>query len=293
MANVVSVKLLYKPFFLQKDNGAADPIYYSAFDMRRFIAGLFPRSGILGASQLWTQQSANVGMSITVSAGYALVDNYLVHLAGSLTIDLSGFAASPASTRTHRVYVSVYDALRNGTTYDAAIDVVEDTGAGAAPPANATATMELATITIAKNQGLIQNANITNTVRHGGTATEYVSLTGSLNSTIDSAASSSAVAGCRLLYDDGIVRLGGGVVRANGAAFTGATELGRMAAFYRPARTRILIGACSLPDSAASTPTYDTSWRLQIDPDGLMTAQLQPTQKPNVLFLDGMTYDLD
>lgn len=294
MATVVSSTLAYKPFFLQKDVGASDPIYYSASDFRRMLTGLFPRTGILGSSHFLITQADNVGMAIKVNAGYAVVGRYLVHSAETQTIDLSGFSGSPAATRTHKVFLSVYDALTAGSDYAAKVEVVEDTGAGANPPGNAANYLQLGTLSVGPNQGNIQNKNIANTVRHGGNAGEYVMLDGYLDALFTTAGTDTDGADFRALYTNGFVRLSGAIKRADGKAFANGANynIGVMHSNLRPARTVFLSGACSVYDSPSDN-TGSYHWRLAINKDGLMTAFLPTGTGPRYLNFDGMSYDLD
>lgn len=297
---IVSSTLAYKPFFLEKDSGEADPIYYSAADFTRFFSGILPRSGILGSSHFLVAQADNVGMSIKVNSGYANVGGrYLVHLAEDITIDVSSFS-NPTGTRTHLVYLSVYNALENGFDYDAKIDVVEDTGTGAVTPPSANEFLQLATITVTPNQGLILNTNINNTVRHGGMAGEYVYLAPYLDSAFTVAGTETGTFDFRGRYENGRVWLSGAIKRANGTHFAngGSYDLGTMLSNFRPVRTFYLPAASSIYNSGSDDPgTY--YWRLSIDKNGAMNARVPPTtgvpagSGPSYLFFDGISYDLD
>lgn len=297
MANVVSTTLANAPFFLQKDVGDGDPIYYSAADFRRFFNGVLPRSGILGSSHFLVTQADNVGMAIKVNSGFANVAGlYLVHLPNDLTINLGSFAANPPATRTHKVFLSVYDEQTTSVGgYGANIDVMEDTGAGANyPPSTTSAYLQLATITVAPNQQNIQNANIVNTVRHGGMAGEYVYLAPYLNTGFDTAGSDADTSDFRARYENGRVFLSGAVKRTGGTAFANGSsyDFGVMHSNLRPARTKYITGPCSIYDSQSdSTGTY--TWRLSITKDGVMNARLPTGTGPQYLLFDGMSYDLD
>lgn len=291
----VSRLLTYDPFFLQKGPGDPDPIFYSAADFTRYTAGIMRRSGVLGSSDFLVVQADNVGMSIKVNSGYANVGGkYLVHLADDVTIDL-GFTGNPSATRTHKVFLSIYNPLeKDASDYGAAIDVVEDTGAGAAPPVAAAYYLQLATITVAPNQGNIQNANIDNTVRHGGNAGEYVYLAPYLDGAFVPAGADTGGVDVRARYENGRVWLSGAIKRspANQFANGGSYDIGAMHSNLRPAHTVYLTGACSIYDSPSdSTGTY--TWRLSIGADGLMNARLPTGTGPLYLFFDGMSYDLD
>ena len=297
VANVVSSTLAEAPFFLQRPEGT--PIYYSAADMTRYTAGIIGRSGILGSSHFLVTQAANVGMAIKVNSGYANVGGlYLVHQVVDQTIDLSGFDASPAATRTHKVFLSVYNALEEGDNeYAGKVEVVEDTGGGANPPADAAYTLQLATITVGPGQGNIQNANITNTVRHGGMAGEYVYLAGYLRSGFASAGDQTDGHDFRARYENGRVWLSGSIRRTTPTSTSpfangGSYDFADMHSNLRPARTVYLSAPCSIYDSGSdSTGTYH--WRLSITRDGLMNARLPTGTGPRYLMFDGLSYDLD
>lgn len=295
VANIVSSTLDYKPFFLEKDSGDAEPIFYSAADFTRFFTGIMPRSGVLGSSHFLVVQADNVGMSIKVNSGYANVGGrYLVHMADDETVSLASFASNPSATRTHKVYLSVYNALENGFDYDAKIDVVEDTGGGAVTPPTANAFLQLATITVGPNQGNIQNADIANTVRHGGVAGEYVYLGPYLDGAYLPAGADTEGVDARARYENGRVFLSGAIKRASGDPFGNALsyDIGAMHSNLRPGHTVYMSGACSIYDSPSDlTGTY--TWRLSITRDGLMNARLPTDTGPDYLFLDGMSYDLD
>lgn len=289
MAVVVSSTLADEPFFLQKDVGAADPIYYSAADFRRFFTGIMPRTGILGSAHFLVTQADNVSMKVKVNSGYAVVGRYLVHSPNDESIELgSPFTGDPPDARTHKVYLTVYNELEQGTGFAAKIEVVMDEGSGANPPAGAANYLQLATVTVAPGQGNIQNQHINNTVRHGGNAAEYTYLDPYLATGI-------SVSGTgiepRALYTNGFVRLSGSIKRSNGDPFAAGddTIIGTMHSNLRPSRGVVLIGATSISTGSAS----GYAWRLTIGTDGTMTARLPNNQAPDNLIFDGMSYDLD
>lgn len=283
MANIVSTTIDGQPFFLQKETGEANPIYYSARDMRKAIAGIITRPGALTLGAFSVAQSANVGMSIKVNSGYYMVGDYLCYLPTDQTIDLSGFASNPPATRTHRVYLSVYDALMGGTQYAHKIDVVEDQGSGAGVPNLASSFTQVATISVAKGQSNIQNAQITDTRARGGMQSDYFFLYGSLDSAYDAAGADIGTSNFRAQLANGSVRLAGSIKKTNGADFAAGTyQIGTLTSNLQPPRNRFLIGA---------TEGTTQTWRLQIRPDGTMTANVGTSTK--YLMFDGMQYELD
>lgn len=289
MATVSSV-IEGQPFFLQKETGDPEPIFYTASDMRRVLAAVIGKPGALGTSHLLVQQAPNVGMSIKVNSGYYMVSDYLVYLPTDQTIDLSGFPSSPDATRNHAVYLSIYDGqIASTATYAAKINVVEDTGGGVLAPAAATTSVQIATVAVAKNQGHIQNANITDMREHGGSTSVKFFLYTYLTSAFTAAGNDITASNPYAIYTNGSVRLGGALKRASGVDstnFVGGSEytLGTLTLSLRPKKNRFLLGACS---------GTTQSWRLQITPDGTLKAVIPNGVNPPYLLLDGMSYDLD
>lgn len=290
MANQVSSTIAGQPFFLQKESGEANPIYYSAADMRRMLAAILSKPGALGTSHMLVQQAPNVGMAIKVNSGYYMVGNYLVNLPDDETIDLTAFDSSPAATRSHGVYLSVYDGQVAATeTYAAQIDVIEDEGGGAATPSAATAFVRIASVSVAANQGHIQNANITDLRERGGMLSVKFYLYTYLTSAFAPAGDDLTASNPYAQLANGSIRLGGAIKRASGVdstSFVGGSTytLGTLTLSLRPKRNRFLLGACSGTTLA---------WRLQITPDGEMRAVIPSGVNTPFLLLDGMSYDLD
>jgi hypothetical protein len=284
------------PFFLQKDSGEAQPIYYSAADFRRYTAAIQRRSGILGSSAFLVTQADNVGWSIKVNSGHCNVGGeYIVSLGTDVTIrlDTAGFNTNPTAPRTHKVWIAIQDGLFTGNDYDARIVITEDTGSGAPTPPNVSKSIQIASVVIAASQSNIQNSHIINSARHGGTGAEHLYLEPYLASGIAAAGATDGAHDPRAQYDNGRVHLSGAVKQANGAHFLAGqtTTLGVMHSNLRPARKQYLVGATSLSDTG--TTGGIPSWRLQIDPAGTMTAYINYLSAPNSLLFDGMTYDLD
>lgn len=289
MANVVSSTIEGNPFFLQKETGASDPIYYSAADMRNVLNGIISRPGVLGASHMLVQQGDNVGMRIKINSGYCMVGGYLVYLPTDQTLDLGSFNGSPDATRSHAVYVTVHDGQVAATgTYAAKLEVIEDTGGGAGTPNAATASTKIATISVAKNQGNIQNKNITDLREHGGVISVKYFLATYLDPAYSAAGTDINTSNPYAMIGSGTVRLGGSIKRSYGVdsnTFSGnSVTFATLTLTLRPKRDRYLLGAMS--GSAQC-------WRLQITTDGQMKFTIPAGAAPPYLILDGITYDID
>ena len=284
--NVVSRVITAPPFFLQKENGDTEPIYYTAADMRNLLSGIISRGGALGASHFLVTQSGNVGMSIRVNSGFYMIAGYLVYLPVDQSIALTTFDANPPATRTHIVWLSVYDGqVASTATYAAKIDIVEDTGGGASAPPNASNSVQLATLTVGKNQGNIQNANITDLRAHGGMMSEKFFLTPYFNAGFAPAGDDLGASNPYAVLANGSVRLGGALKRSSGSFAAGDPyTIGNLPGTLTPARDRFLFGACS-----DTTLTY----RLQITDGGDIKVIIPNGVSPSHLLLDGISYDLD
>jgi hypothetical protein len=284
------------PFFLQEDPASTNQIYYSAKDFRNYTAAFQRRSGVLGSSHFLITQADNVGFKIKLHSGYVNVGGfYIVHLPTDVEILLSGAGWKPNSgTVVHKVFAVVYDEYVAGTDNKATVLVTQDTGSGAPNPSgSAAAYLQLATITVTSTQANIQNANIDNTARHGGSAAEYEPLGPYLRSGFEDAGSAATTANFRALYDSGTVRLGGMIKKTSGAFPSGQDfYIADMHSNLRPSRTRFLTGACTKSTNTGSA-TGSYTYQLIINPSGIMTARIPSTQAPLNLMFDGITYDLD
>lgn len=289
------------PFFLQKKPGDGTPITYSAADFRRYTAALLRRTGVLGANDFIVAQATNVGFKIKVNSGFAHVGgtglDYLVHLPSDVEIDVTNFNLNPSGLRTHKVWVTVNDALYGGSTeYTGNVVVTEDIGSGAPTP-TAAANIYIASFTITGGQANILNSHIRNSVRrYGGSAGEYTLL--NLASGYKDAFDQVGCAPVRAIYTGGgFVRLGGAVWRDGGTPFTGGNDYKVMTlpGNYRPNNyTRYQAATCSIYyQHSTSTGTGSYSCRLRIDPDGSVTVTVPSINNPQFVHLDGVTYDLD
>jgi hypothetical protein len=285
------------PFFMQAYAGDPD-IYYTAADFRRFFLAVKRRPGILGSVDFAVQQDDVVGWSIKVSPGFAHVygtgNSYLVQLSTTASVSLAGFNTAPAATRTHKVFVAVYDKLISGSLYQGQIVVTEDEGTGAPDPSGAVAFLPLATVTIAKSQSNIQNKDVKNIADHGGSSGAYYDLQsrGMINAGYESADSIVGSAPPRAIFHDGYVRLSGAIGRANGVLFEAGSshDILSLISALRP-RYNVHLHC------GGNNGTLGA--QLNINPDGTVwlyiPAKIGTTSytQPNWIYLDGCTYDLD
>lgn len=285
------------PFFMQAYAGDPD-IYYTAADFRRFFLAVKRRPGILGSVDFGVQQNDVVGWNIKVSVGFAHVygtgNSYLVQLTQTAVVSLAGFNTAPAATRTHKVFIAVYDKLISGDTYEAQIVVTEDEGTGAPTPPGAVAYLQLATVSIAKSQSNIQNANITNVADHGGSSGAYFDLTsrGMINAGYQAVDGMVGGAAPRAIFHDGYVRLSGSLGRTGDLPFEAGSshDILSLIAALRPRYAARLTCAASNGGLTA---------QLSIDPDGTVLLKIPAKigtttyTQPSWINLDGCTYDLD
>lgn len=285
------------PFFMQAYAGDPD-IYYTAADFRRFFLAVKRRPGVLGSVDFAVQQDDVVGWSVKVSPGFAHVagtgNSYLVQLSTTASVSLAGFNTAPTATRTHKVFVAVYDKLISGDLYQAQIVVTEDEGTGAPTPPGAVASLLLATVTIAKSQSNIQGKDIKPFADHGGSSGVYYDLEarGMINPGYESASGLLDSAPPRAIYHDGYVRLSGTIERTNGVLFEAGSShdiLSLIQALRPRYHVRLNCGGNNGTLSA----------QLHIIPDGTVwlyiPAKIGTTSytQPNWIYLDGCTYDLD
>lgn len=288
----VTATLPVLPFFLQASD--EDPtIYYSAADFRQFTSALIGTPGIMTAASFYVDESSPVGWSVTVGAGSACVGNYLVRMTSAVTLSLLTFNTSPAATRTHKVWLVIYDSLiteadinaDNASDYNARIVVTEDTGSGAPAPENATAYINLATVSVAPGQSYVRASDITDARPHAAPGAAPFVLT--LAEGVTDAAGSANTSPVRAKYMNGQVTLSGAVTKAGGFAIGEQFLLATLPKNFRPNRKKFLAGAAGSADVATD------AWRLTISTVGSMFAWIPSGTGPGVLFLDGIVFDLD
>lgn len=290
-----------QPFFQQAVAGDT-PIVYTSTDFRLHSTAILRRSGILDSQDLWVSQAANVGFRIKVAFGAANVGGagvngaYLVNLPASVEISLLGFNTSPPATRTHQVWVAVYDKQIQGLTdYSGRIVVTEDKGIGAPDPVDgswigqAVASLPLATVTMGPGQPNVQNSNIVNNPRHGGVSGSYYSLVNNVYTIYENNSGSDA-ADFRVWYHNGTARLGGSVRPKTGTFVpspAAGVTIGRLPPYFWPQSARYLTCATTFDGGGGFT------CRLRIDTDGALVLHIPAGQKPSAVVFDGLTYDLD
>lgn len=170
---------LLRPAWMQATGGDA-AISYTAAQDRAVLGALFSREGVLDkdAGHLKVvQRGAGANMSVDILAGKGAIRGDDVSDQGTYQIESTatenratfstgGAITAPASgSRTHRVVARIKDKMHNGvwTTYELAIEVLQDTGTGT--PALPNSAITLALVTISAGQASITNANIDDTVR--------------------------------------------------------------------------------------------------------------------------------
>lgn len=297
----VTAQLPDNPFFLEALSGDT-PVSYDAEDFRRVLGGIWPRTGICTPTSFQITQAGVVGWSVQVAAGYCVVGNtltetarYLVHNPTSQTVPLTGFNTNPSGTRTHKVWLGIYDKLLSGTEYAAKIIITEDTGAGAAAPSIPAYYLQLGSFTISAGQSNVQNAHITNTVRHASMGPSPVAL--DITANIADASSALSVATAGVVYRNGVCTLQGGFVRTSGNPFDagGQYNLATLPSAYKPATTKYLVAA----GSTNQTGTVGTGlgsvnfYRVTVFTSGVIQADLPYNYAPNTLFIDGLSFEID
>lgn len=291
---VVTSTLPYKPLYLQAVGGDT-AISYGAYDFRVALGAIWPRTGALGAGMRVLPRSLGANWSIDVDQGYAVLgntssgyDRYLVWLEARTNLNLNGvFVTAPAATRTHRVFVAVYNKAVIGTEYAAKLVVTEDTGSGAPVPAdNPAYYMELGTFVIAPSQVSVGSANISNTIRRADQASAAFDLP--LAANILSGATATNGGPPRYQLGGNRLRFNGTVVRTSGADFLGPPNvytLGTLPEGYRPKYERYCTGVGH----------NGNTWRLTVRTSGICDATLPPYFGTNIswLSLDGCSIEID
>lgn len=249
MATVTS-NLTNKPLFLQALGGDT-AISYTAAEVRHLLGAVFPRTGVIGASGFRiTQRGAGANWSIDVAPGNFIhgssgieTGRYLLHSDSTVNISVATFNTAPAGTRTHRVWINVYDKVVIGTEYIAKLMVTEDTGSGAPAPADSPAFQyELGQFTISPSQTSVQTAHITNAMRKAGFGTFQYDLP--LATNFISGAASSNGGPPKYSLNGSIVHLSGTVARTSPTVFAPGTvyTIGTLPIGFRPKYIRYMAG---------------------------------------------------
>lgn len=291
------------PYFLQVATGT--PLYYSAEDFRAFTAAFQQRSGVLGPSDFKVSQATDIGWSIAVIRGHVNIDrlysngstmdnqNYVVHMPANADPILIPWRPPGTGTRTHKVFIAVFDPLVQGNATEAKIIISEDVGSGAPKPVGAAGYLQLATITMTAGQPNIQTKDITNTARHGGNGSNDILYSPYLGAAYQEVGTDGATSyPFTGRYEDGVMRLSGGVEKKDHTAISSATDivLGTPPPDLIPARDQFLTGVCT---KNASGATGTMSWQCCITANGLIIARMPNTNAPLRLYFDGIAYDLD
>jgi hypothetical protein len=286
------------PFFLQRVAGSDTPILYTAAHFRNYTAANHRRSGILGPTHFRVVQSATVGWSVDVKSGFANVGGfYIVLHPADTSLSVPSTWKPSSGTVRHRVFLVVFDELVAGSDSYAELQVIQDFGSGAPTPSGAAAYLELATVAMTSTQSNIQDANIANKVRHGGSAFEKVDmdLAGYLRNPYQPAVGDGHT-GPFLQYDNGVVRLSGrlsgGTTNFTSGSASANTDLiiGDLPTQYRPVNTRSLVGTMSKNLSGGSSLYF---YRMEVMSDGKMVARIPTGQTVEYITLDNMFYTID
>lgn len=297
-----TVILTERPYYMQAADG--DPeIPYSAQDFRNLVTAIWPRSGRMYPGGFLVAQSGTVGMAVSVAPGRANVSGYLVVMDAAKTIDLTTFATNPASTRTHKVWLCVFDKLVAGTEYNAKIIVTEDTnGTGAAPPTGYAAILQLATISMSSGQTTILNAQISNIINIAWTGATVGGAI-AINAAYADASGVYDTMPVAAIHRGGRIYLSGALKRASGtgpmsgttvdpigsggAGSSGPTvnmAIGTMTSVFRPKH---------LVDLTGTTNEAPYTWRLQISSSGVMLGFIPASSDPTLCWFDGMSYEIN
>lgn len=286
----VSSTLANQPLFLQAVPPDAE-IEYTATQMRLLTGAVFPRTGGVGGTAFRIMpRVAGANFSVDIMPGFAVAgstsasvyDRYLAYLPTRTNIPLTGFNTAPAATRTHRVFLGIYDKQVLGTEYAGKLIVTEDTGSGAPLPAdNPAYTLELGTFTIAPSQANVGSADITNSGRKADLGEAAIALP------MNAGFVSGGTPGGPTMYalTGNTVKLSGTVNRTPAADFAASTySIATLPSGYRPRYQRYVAGV-----GESGNP-----YRLTINTTGIIQATL-PTGTPDLLFiaLDGCQFEID
>lgn len=272
------------PFFLQA--GADDPlIYYTAADFRRLIGAIWNRPGIVTGNAYYVSQGDTVGWRVKVGGGFCVFGNYLVYNPSAITVELSTFDTTPSSTRTHRVYVAVYDKLVSGNEYAGKVVVTEDVGSGAPAPPNATAYLLIATVTISPNQTSIRTEHIKDRRTHASNGTGYTVLDLAANMVDAKAETGTATVRCD--YVNGTIRLSGSIRRTGNFTAGGTHLLTTLPSAFWPGNVKYL--AASATASSNALPSV----QIKVLVTGEIYAIIPETFTPHTIYLDGLTFEVD
>lgn len=161
---------LLLPFPTQAVTGDTVPDY-TAVDMRMFVNAIYSNEGVVGSDSLIVSQKAGgTNSSVDVSAGQAVISCDTVTFANgpglylvtsTAVVNVPVPAAPSSGTRIHRIVARITDkGASNGTTYQWAPVLLEDTGGGT--PAVPNSAVHLALVTRVHGDSSVVNAKINN-----------------------------------------------------------------------------------------------------------------------------------
>lgn len=285
----VTATMTPKPYFLQAV-GADTPISYTAEDFRNVLGAMWPRSGVSGPlSFRILQRLAGANWSVDINGGFAIlgntateIDRYLCSNDARVNIPLTGFNTAPAATRTHRVFIAVYDKAVVGTQYLTKVVITEDVGAGAPLPSDSPAyTLEIGSVSIGSGQSNIATANIANYGIHADAS--YGAYDLALSGGVISGAGGTNGGPPRYSMAGNQIRLSGVAAKSSGNYLAGSTY-----------------SMAVLPDG--SRPRYErycaalgaggNRYRVTVTTAGLIQASAIGTDMAWLAF-DGVTFELD
>lgn len=293
MATVVdSTHLTYKPMYLQAVTGDA-ALNYTAEEWRNFVGAVFPKTGILGMGFRIYPYASGANWSVDISPGFAVVgdsvnefDRYLCFNPARFNVSINGvFNTAPTATRTHRVFLTVYDKQVSGSLYTNRIVITEDTGAGAPLPADGQSYyLELGQFTIASGQSNVNTANITNSAQHAGIGNSPQNLPLLSNVQNGTQALTSGAGPARYQIRGSAVVLSGSV-QPNGTTWTAGNTytIGTLPPEAAPKYRRCV---------AAAGPSGHIV-RYSITPDGKIDMEWADSYNPSHAYLDGVTFELE
>lgn len=277
-----------KTLFLQAAGGDT-AISYDAIDLRLVAGAVWPKAGSCRLNDFRVAQKTAPGWAVTINGGFYIVggstahDRYIVYNSAQTTITLTdfGFVTNPAATRTHKVYLSVYDKLAMGTQYTSKINITEDTGSGAPVPSDNPVKSELlATFTIAPGQSNVLDSHITNVAPKASMGVTQADVP--LASGYISGEPSTQGGPPRYAVVGAQVRLCGTVAKSSGDFTTATVTIATLPVGARPKYQRYL-GALA----AGGMP-----YRLTVNTDGTMQVS-ELTASRSWISLDNCVFEID
>lgn len=292
----IPAQTLPMPLAIQAESGDT-PIEYGGQDLRWVIGACYNRPGRIGfPDSLWLYpRLAGANFSVDVQAGQAIIagtggyayapERYLVSVPTRTNLDVSTFNPSPATTKTHAVWIGVRDREQGvaGVGYGAQLVVTEDVGAGAPDPTTMTFYAKLGTFTISPSQSNITAAHLSTVLYRASRAIPITTI--SYASGFNTYSSGNYGQPLSYSIDGNTVRLQGTVYRTagdmvNGTVYTIAT----LPSSLWPKFNRMTLGCGAGPNVARVQIT--TTGDLQVT---LLLSNVGPTA---FMSFDGITYEI-